>query len=77
VVVPSEFWGKFIGEYSADSIYWYFPKGGTADTEDFREKFRIFQSFEGQAWTPELQGKFLTALHAAKLRHGRATPMPA
>ena len=29
------------------------------------------------AWTPELQGKFLTALHAAKLRHGRATPMPA
>jgi hypothetical protein len=70
-VALSEFWEKFIAEYSADGIYWYFPKGGTADTEEFREKFRIFQSFEGQDWTPELQGKFLAALHAAKLSVGQ------
>ena len=40
-------WKKFIAEYASDGIYWYFPKGGTADTNEFREKFRVFQSFEG------------------------------
>jgi hypothetical protein len=63
-VALSEYWEKFIEEYAADNIYWYFPKGGTADTDEFREKFRIFQSFEGEEWTPELQGRFLTALRA-------------
>jgi hypothetical protein len=67
----SEFWETFVTEYSADGIYWYFPKGGTADTDEFREKFRIFQSFEGDDWTPDLQGKFLAALHAAKLSVGQ------
>ena len=52
----SEYWEKFIEEYAADNIYWYFPKGGTADTDEFREKFRVFQSFEGEEWTPELHG---------------------
>lgn len=67
----TDFWEEFIAEYSADGIYWYFPKGGTADTDEFREKFRIFQTFEGKDWTPELQGNFLTALHAAKLSVGQ------
>ena len=67
----SEFWEKFVAEYAADDIYWYFPKGGTADTEDFRERFRVFQTFEGQDWTPILQGKFLDALHNAKLSVGK------
>ena len=40
-------WEKFVAEYASDGIYWYFPKGGTADTNEFREKFRVFQSFEG------------------------------
>ena len=53
MVALSEFWEKFVNEYAADAIYWYFPKGGTADTEEFREKFRIFQSFEGKDWTPD------------------------
>jgi hypothetical protein len=70
-VALSEYWEKFIEEYAADNIYWYFPKGGTADTDEFREKFRIFQSFEGQEWTPELQGRFLTALHDAGLSVGQ------
>lgn len=67
----SDFWEQFVHEYAADDIYWYFPKGGTADTEEFREKFRIFQSFEGEEWTPELQGRFLTALHEADLSVGK------
>ena len=67
----SEFWKKFVAEYAADDIYWYFPKGGTADTEEFREKFRVFASFEGEDWTPDLQGKFLAALHAARLSVGQ------
>lgn len=66
-----EFWKKFVAEYAADNVYWYFPKGGTADTNEFREKFRVFQSFEGEDWTPALQGKFLTALHKAKLSVGQ------
>jgi hypothetical protein len=70
-VALSEFWEKFIAEYAADDIYWYFPKGGTADTEEFREKFRVFDSFEGEDWTPYLQGKFLSALHDAKLSVGQ------
>ena len=71
-LVPlSEFWETFLTEYAADGIYWYFPKGGTADTDEFREKFRVFQSFEGQDWSPDLQGKFLAALHAAKLSVGQ------
>jgi len=70
-VALSEFWKKFVAEYAADDIYWYFPKGGTADTEEFREKFRVFASFEGEDWTPDLQGKFLAALHAARLSVGQ------
>ena len=27
--ILSAFWEKFIAEYAADDIYWYFPKGGT------------------------------------------------
>jgi|GEM_PF-6033039 len=30
--VLSSFWEKFIAEYAADDVYWYFPKGGTVDT---------------------------------------------
>jgi hypothetical protein len=71
VVALSEFWEQFVAEYAVDDIYWYFPKGGTADTEEFREKFRVFKSFEGEDWTPELQGKFLAALHAAELSVGQ------
>jgi hypothetical protein len=63
---------KFIDEYAADNIYWYFPKGGTADTDEFREKFRIFQSFEGEEWTPELQGRFLR--HSTKPNYPSAKP---
>jgi hypothetical protein len=74
-VALSEFWEKFVNEYAADGIYWYFPKGGTADTDEFREKFRIFQSFEGEDWTPELQRKFLTALHEANLSVGQTTAL--
>ena len=61
----SEYWQSFVAEYAADSIYWYFPKGGTADTSEFREKFRVFQSFEGEEWTPTVQQKFLDAMHEA------------
>ena len=65
------FWDKFVAEYAQDDIYWYFPKGGTADTDEFREKFRVFAKFEGDDWTPDLQGKFLSALHDAKLSVGQ------
>lgn len=71
----SNFWENFIAEYSGDGIYWYFPKGGTADTSEFREKFRVFSCFEGQDWTPALQRKFLDALHDAKLSLGRTTAL--
>jgi hypothetical protein len=67
----SAFWEEFIADYAADDIYWYFPKGGTADTAEFREKFKVFAEFEGENWTPTLQGRFLDALHAAKLSVGQ------
>lgn len=67
----SAYWDKFITDYTADDIYWYFPKGGTVDTGEFREKFRVFRSFEGQNWSPTLQAKFLGALHKAKLSVGK------
>jgi hypothetical protein len=69
----SRFWERFITEYSADKIYWYFPKGGTVDTAECRERFRIFQSFEGQKWTVELQQQFLDALHEANLSEANTT----
>jgi hypothetical protein len=65
------YWQRFVTEYATDDIYWYFPKGGTADTNEFREKFRVFQSFEGEDWTPALQQRFLDALHKAKLSLGK------
>jgi hypothetical protein len=74
-VALSDYWEEFIEQYGADGIYWYFPKGGTADTEEFREKFRIFQSFEGKDWTPALQARFLAALHDANLSVGETTAL--
>jgi hypothetical protein len=61
-VALSAFWEDFVADYFADGVFWYFPKGGTADTDDFRERFRIFSEFEGEEWSPLLQGKFLDAL---------------
>ena len=55
-------WQQFIDEYSSCESYWYFPKGGTADKDEFREQFRVFDLFEGQVFTPDLQasiGAFL------------------
>jgi hypothetical protein len=70
-VALSAFWEDFVTDYFADGVFWYFPKGGTADTDDFRERFRIFSEFEGDEWSPLLQGRFLDALHAAKLSVGK------
>jgi len=68
-------WQKFIDEYAADDVYWYFPKGGTADTDDFRKKFRAFQQFEGKKWTPDLQHKIADDWRKKKLsRGGSALP---
>jgi hypothetical protein len=68
-------WQKFIGEYAADSVYWYFPKGGTADTDDFREKFRAFRAFEGENWTPDLQRMIATDWRRKRIsRGGSALP---
>ena len=47
-------WQAFIDEYGSQRAYWYFPKGATADTDDFREKFRVFDLFEGEDWTPDV-----------------------
>ncbi len=52
---PTDEWERFVAEYASDGIYWYFPKGGTADTNEFREKFRVFQSLECEDWTAAVQ----------------------
>lgn len=60
-------WQDFIDDYSADGIYWYFPKGGTADKDLFREQFRVFDLYEGEIFTPELQARLGQALRDEKL----------
>jgi len=68
-------WQTFVDEYGASDAYWYFPKGATADTDDFREKFRIFDLFEGEKWTPNLQRRIAVELREEKLsRGGSALP---
>jgi hypothetical protein len=74
-VALSVFWEEFVADYCADGVFWYFPKGGTADTDDFRERFRIFSQFEGEVWTPLLQREILQALHKAKLTVGTTTAL--
>ena len=58
----SDEWQDFIDDYGADGVYWYFPKGGTADKDDFREQFRVFDLYEGEIFTPELQARLGQAL---------------
>lgn len=55
-------WLDFIKEYGADGVYWYFPKGGTADKDEFREQFRVFDLYEGEIFTPDLQARLGQAL---------------
>jgi hypothetical protein len=69
MTVSSE-WAKFIAEYGADNAYWYFPKGATADTDDFREKFRVLDLFEGEGWTPTLQRRIAAELRSEGLSKG-------
>jgi hypothetical protein len=63
-------WQTFVAEYGSHNAYWYFPKGATADTDDFREKFRIFDLFEGEKWTPSLQRRIADELRSEKLSLG-------
>jgi hypothetical protein len=56
-VAISDEWLDFIADYGADGVYWYFPKGGTADKDVFREQFRVFDLFEGEIFTPYLQAR--------------------
>jgi hypothetical protein len=63
----SAYWQKFIDEYASYEAYWYFPKGGTADKDEFREQFRIFDLFEGEIFTPDLQAKIGAELRAEGL----------
>jgi hypothetical protein len=46
-VALNAYWEKFVAEYASDNVYWYFPKGGTADTDEFREKFRVYAELPG------------------------------
>ncbi len=50
-------WQGFIDEYGADGVYWYFPKGGTADKDELREQFRVFDLYEGETFSPDLQAR--------------------
>lgn len=72
MALPTE-WQDFVNSYREDDVYWYFPKGTTADTDDFRERFRVFQTFEGRRWTPAVQQEFLDALHKAGLSKAQDT----
>jgi hypothetical protein len=63
-------WQNFVHEYGSHSAYWYFPKGATSDTNEFREKFRIFNLFEGKEWTPALQHRIAAKLRTEKLSKG-------
>ena len=61
MAIPAR-WKKFIAEFNADGVYWYFPKGGTADKDEFREQFRVFDLHEGEIFTPDLQARLGQAL---------------
>jgi hypothetical protein len=74
VAISAE-WKKFMAEYGADYVYWYIPKGGTADTDDFREKFRVFDLFEDELWTTTTQRRIAAELRNEGLsRGGNALP---
>ena len=60
-------WLDFIADYGADNVYWYFPKGGTADKDQFREQFRVFDLFEGEIFTPHLQARLGAQLRSEGL----------
>lgn len=63
-------WEEFIAQYGVDGVYWYVPKGATADTDDARRKFKIFDRFEGEVWTPTVQRKIAAALRQNRLSVG-------
>lgn len=63
----SDEWQDFIADYGADGVYWYFPKGGTADKDEFREQFRVFDLFEGKFFTPDLQAQLGAELRSEGL----------
>jgi Holliday junction resolvase-like predicted endonuclease len=69
VAISAE-WKNFIAEYGVDHVYWYIPKGGTADTDDFREKFRVFDLFENEGWTPITQRRIAASLREEGLSKG-------
>ena len=70
-----EFWKDFISRYKHDNTYWFFPKASTVDTEEFRQRFRIFDLFEGDVWNSELQTIVLKELREEKLSNaGLAYP---
>lgn len=74
-MVPEEFWDAFVEEYSSSEVYWFFPKGSTVDTDQFREKFRVFDLFEGMVWRPDLHGEILRELRSEGLSSaGAALP---
>ena len=67
----SKEWQDFIDEYGRDSVYWYFPKGGTADKDEFREQFRVFDLYEGEVWpAPGSEDTKLGVLMGREVRHG-------
>jgi hypothetical protein len=75
-VLPS-YWEDFVDRYGKDGVYWFFPKGGTADAHDFRAKFRRFAHFEGSSWTPATQHKIAESFRTATLsRAVEGTALP-
>lgn len=69
------YWEEFVEEYAADGIYWFFPKGATADTDDLRRKFAVFAQFQGKLWGGDLQRDYLAALRAAHLTEGETSAL--
>jgi hypothetical protein len=73
----SRYWEELIAAYASDEVYWFFPKGGTADTAEFREKFRQFQNFEDALWSPVTQAEIATAFRTATLSRAKGrTALP-
>lgn len=71
-MVTENDWDEFVGEYASDGVYWFFPKATTVDGLEFREKFRVFDLFEGEIWDHATQDQIQTELRAEGLSEAGA-----
>lgn len=71
----SRYWNNWIDRYTADSAYWYIPKGLTVSDENvglLKRQLKILRKFEGMQWRTK-QVLYITELKKQRLSSATAS----